>query len=154
VKGNRPAPITRLFDGEARIVQPAPVEKLSRPIEIGRPSQRRNRVDDSPILVLRRIQWTLRQYPITRDRLQRDSAGKGSPRTSSSYPRSSPAHTDYCILDSIWRAQPMPQDRESSALLSALKALQSQGRRRWNVVEANRRWRHSARSAHNPGSEK
>jgi hypothetical protein len=47
VQGNGPAPVTRLFDRETGILDPAPVEEVSGAVRTGRPRQRRDRVKDT-----------------------------------------------------------------------------------------------------------
>src|ERR1700674_3649304 len=45
VKGNRPAPITRLFDREAGIVEPALIEEVSGAVRTSGPRERGDRVN-------------------------------------------------------------------------------------------------------------
>src|SRR6266436_4241992 len=53
VKRNSPAPIRCLFRREADVIQPATVEEFGRAVGSGRPSQRRNRVDDGSQSIFR-----------------------------------------------------------------------------------------------------
>src|SRR4029077_16407520 len=48
VKGSGPAPITRLFGGEAGIVKPALIEEVSRAVRTSGPGKRGDRVNHQP----------------------------------------------------------------------------------------------------------